>query len=370
MMRNAEPRETELEHLLYAVLRSMLPEEWVLKITREPRWASEVGVDATFEIQTPDGALSHVHVETKRRIEPRDVDRLLSKISAYDKRYPSAETTDRRAQLIAASYVSPRVRELLAAQGAGWFDPTGNLRLQLREPLIFIDRRGADRNPYPAQDRRLRSLRGPGAARIVRALLDGRGFRGVRDLAAEAQVSAATSSRVLELLNRDSLLERDNGGAVVTVRKRSLVHRWVQDYGVTTSNHAVPMLSPRGAEQVFQSLPDYPGRYALTLSAALHAYLPAGRTAVTPLTLPALFVDDVMAAQRDLKLHLAPRGANVLLIEPFDEVVYRNPTVRAGLRYVSPAQAAADLLTGAGRSPEEGAQLLELLAESDREWAA
>ncbi|MFD9948233.1 hypothetical protein ACFWYW_20185 [Nonomuraea sp. NPDC059023] len=369
MMRNSEPRETELEHLLYANLRSMLPDEWVLKITRGPRWASDAGVDATLEIQTPDGTLSHIHVETKRRIEPRDVDRLLRKISAYDKRYFSAETAD-SAQLIAASYVSPRVRELLAAQGAGWFDPTGNLRLQLRKPLIFIDRRGADRNPYPTTDRRLRSLRGPGAARIVRALLDGRGFRGVRDLAAEAQVSAATSSRVLDLLNRDSLLERDKGGAVVTVRKRSLVHRWIQDYGVTTSNHAVPMLNPRGTEQVFQYLLDYPGRYALTLSAALHAYMPVGRTAVTPLMLPALYVDDVVAAQRDLKLHPAPRGANVLLIEPFDEVVYRNPTVHADLRYVSPAQAAADLLTGAGRSPEEGAQLLELLTESDREWAA
>ncbi|MET8008298.1 hypothetical protein [Nonomuraea glycinis] len=302
-------------------------------------------------------------------MEPRDVHTLLRQMATDEQRYLPAETADQHTRLVAASYVSPRVRELLTAEGIGWFDPTGNLRLQLGSPLIFIDRHGADRNPYPAQERRLRSLRGSGAARIVRALLDGQGFRGVRDLAADADVSAATSSRALDLLTRDSLVERDPSGAVTAVLKRSLIHRWIQDYGVTTSNHAIPALSARGTDRVLRFLTDYNGRYALTMSAALHAYLPAGRAAVTPLTLPTLFVDDAMAVQRDLGLHTPARGANILLVEPFDDVVYHNSTLREGLRYVSPAQAAADLLTGAGRSPEEGAQLLELLAETDREWA-
>lgn len=89
---------------------------------------------------------------------------------------------------------------------------------------------------------------------------------------------------------------------------------------------------------------------------------------MAPLALPVLFVPDAVAAQRDLDLRRAERGGNVLLVEPFDEVVYRDATIRDRRRYVSPSQAIVDLLTGPGRSPEEGAQLLDVLGRDDQGW--
>jgi hypothetical protein len=80
-------------------------------------------------------------------------------------------------------------------------------------------------------------------------------------------------------------------------------------------------------------------------------------------------VDDASAVARDLHLRPADRGANVLLIEPFDRVVYRNHRVKEQIRYVSAGQVVVDLLTGPGRSPEEGEQLLGVLADTDEEWA-
>lgn len=273
-------------------------------------------------------------------------------------------------RLVAAPYLSPRARELLAEAGAGWYDSTGNMRVRLDRPGLFVERRGADRDPYSdAKDRRLRSLRGRGAARIVRSLLDDRVPIGVRELAARAEVGAATGSRVLELLVREDLIERNRQGAVVAVRKRSLVHRWAQDYGLMTTNNAVPVLAPRGIDRVLRDLADYRRPYALTGAAALRAHLPPDAAAVAPLALLAVFVDDAVTVQQELKLRSTDRGSNVLLIEPFDQVVYRESIVRDRLRHVSPGQTAADLLAGPGRSPEEGRQLVDSLATKDKEWA-
>ncbi|HSL08507.1 MAG TPA: hypothetical protein VK887_11120 [Pseudonocardiaceae bacterium] len=217
-------------------------------------------------------------------------------------------------------------------------------------------------------DRRLQSLRGPAAARVVRALLDGPRRLGVRALAAEATVGPATSSRVLDLLVRDALVDRDPVCVVISVRKQSLVRRWAQDYGLTTTNRAVSVLVPRGINRLLNDLACRQGPYALTGSAAARAYLPADQAAVAPLVLPAIFVPDAVSAQRSLALRRAERGANVLLLEPFDDVVYRGTTVRDGLRYVSASQAVVDLLTGPGRSPEEGSQLIDALGRQDPEW--
>lgn len=60
----------------------------------------------------------------------------------------------------------------------------------------------------------LRSLRGRGAARAVRAIVDSAPPFGVRELAASTDVSAATLSRVLELLEREGIIERSHRGPV------------------------------------------------------------------------------------------------------------------------------------------------------------
>jgi hypothetical protein len=188
-------------------------------------------------------------------------------------------------------------------------------------------------------------------------------------LASQSEVGAATSSRVLDFLAREHLIEKDHEGTVIAVRKRSLVRRWAQDYGLTTTNHAVPVLAPRGIDRVVRDVATYHRPYALTGAAALRVHLPSGEAAVAPLALLAVFVDDAVAAQRELNLRPMDRGSNVLLIEPFDQVVYRESSLSDRVRYVSPSQTVVDLLTGPGRSPEEGEQLLDFLSTKDKEWA-
>ncbi len=183
-----------------------------------------------------------------------------------------------------------------------------------------------------------------------------------------ADVGAATSSRVLELLVREDLVEREAGGGVADVRKLSLVRRWSADYGLTSSNQAVPMLAARGIDQVLSRLRKYKGAYAITAEAATRPYLPRGTAAVAPLALLTIYVPDATEAAKALQLRPVDRGANVVLVEPFDSVVYRGAKVKGQLTYAAQSQVVVDLLTGPGRAPEEGASLIEALAAKDAGW--
>lgn len=364
-MRNGLIRETDLLRALTDALTDVLPATWTLTSRRETGEARQV--DAVLSLQSPDQAKASVLVEARSGIEPRDVASVLRRLDA-------ARRPGDAAVFVAASYLSPRVRELLSAAGAGWFDSTGNLRLQLDRPSVFIDRRGAGRSPYTdTNERRLKSLKGPGGARIVRTLLGSPGLDsavpvGVRSLAELAEVGTGTSSRVLDLLAREDVIDRDATGRVVGVRKLSLVRRWSLDYGLVSSNQAVPMLAPRGLDQLLGTLRSYTGGYAITAEGAARPYLPLGQAAVAPLAVLTIYVPDATGAAEALGLRAADRGANVVLVEPFDPVVYRGATTRDHLIYAAAGQVVADLLTGPGRAPEEAVALIDVLATTDEGW--
>jgi hypothetical protein len=61
-------------------------------------------------------------------------------------------------------------------------------------------------------------------------------------------------------------------------------------------------------------------------------------------------------------------GANILLLEPFDSVVYERTREEAGLTLVSVTQCAVDLMTGTGREPAEAESLISWMADNEGEW--
>lgn len=161
--RNEVPSGTELLDSFEQQLRSILPTSWTL--TAQPHSGGHRGIDAVYELTGPDRSRAHVFLEVKRVVEPRDVAAALNQIKVYQRR-ESGSMEQEQLAVVAAPYLSPLARERLAEAGAGWFDGTGNLRVQLERPSLFIDRPGATRSPYTEpDDRRLQSLRGPAAAR-------------------------------------------------------------------------------------------------------------------------------------------------------------------------------------------------------------
>ncbi|MER5262356.1 type IV toxin-antitoxin system AbiEi family antitoxin [Actinosynnema sp. NPDC002837] len=364
---------TQLLPALEQALRSALPTTWSVTTDRQPSSDSSrhgYRPDATLTITAPDGATTRVLIECKAAVVPRDVAAVAEQLDAY----ATAAARDGRVvggAVLAAPFISPMTRARLDERGLGWFDAKGNLRLRLDRPAVLLDRVGADRSDLrDPSDRLLKSLRGSAAARVVLELCETSPPTGVRDLAQRAHVSAATSARVLELLHREAAIDRESNGSVTAVRKRALIERWVQDYHVTTSNEVVTTLDPRGLNHALNALVAVGTRIAVTGSAAARAYLPDGVTSVSPLVSLSLYAEDPIGLMDQLGLRPVDRGANVVVMRPYDDVVHAKSRIVDGVAFAPPAQVVADLLTGPGRSTEEAEQLMAVLGASDRGWVS
>jgi hypothetical protein len=345
---NARISETELVKRACETLASKLPADWKL-VERRERRESRQAPDAVVEVRAPDGSKALLLIEAKKHVEPRRVPMVLDQVRRYGKGTP----------LVASDFLTPRAREILAECGAGYADATGNFRLVLSKPALYIETKGADRDPWP-DERPLKSLKGRAAGRMVRALCDLDPPFAVREFAARSGVSAASASRVLALLDREAIVERGSMGVVNRVKKADLIRRWVREYSILGSNRADNFLEPRGIPALLIKLKSAKFRYAIT--GGLAASWMSSATA--PPRAAAIFVENIPRTSEAMDLRRAETGSNVMLIEPFDDVVFERTWEHDGIRSVALSQLCADLLTGPGRDPAEGEELLTRLSES------
>lgn len=322
-------------------LRRRLPPGW----SAEPRKRK---VGASLCLSGPDGRRVELPVVVRKALEPRDVLALLAHTACP--------------MLVLSSFLGERTRTMLAQGGASYADATGNVRVVVSRPAIFLESNGAKRNPVRVP-RQLHSLRGAAAGRVVRALIELPLPQGVRELATAAAASLGTVSRVVTFLETEALLTRDKKKRVVTVGWEALLARWSQDYELTQSNELRTFLEPRGLVALWPKLERLP-RYAATGSTAGPG-IAATRIAM-------LYVDDPDEAAETLGLVPADAGANVWLLRPYDEVVFTRTRQRAltagedtvDTITVSAAQAVVDLMSSPGRGPQEATALVESMKES------
>jgi hypothetical protein len=332
------------------LLQDRLSSAW--RVEREPILPGPRRPDAILTVTAPDGTKRTIVIEAKRSLEPRDVDRIADELRDGGTGIP----------FVVAPFLSPATRARLIERETGYADSTGNFRLAMDDPLVLIETGGAERDPAPPE-RPLRSLKGRGGGRCVRALCDLIPPYGVRDLAKTAGLSPATLSRVIDLLARELLVERGPRGDVQNVAVPGVIRRWAKDYSFQRSNSAETFLEPRGVGSLRDNLGSATLAYAATgsLVAATVAPIAAPR-------LVQLYVRDIGAAAQALSLRPTEDGANVMLAEPFDPVVFERTTKRDQITSAALSQVAADLLTGPGRSPNEGEALLEWMEANPGAW--
>ena len=291
-------------------------------------------------------------------LEPRDVPRVVEELSQQAHALPGAQP------IVVAPYLSPRTRGRLVIKGVNYWDAASNIHLEMPKPVIVIGMTGADKNP-DRTPRSLQTLRGQAAARAVRALCDLRPPYGIRELATRCDTPAPTISRVVDLLEREAIVERASPrGQIVQVDWEALLRRWVQDYDFVKSNQTSSFLEPRGLPVLLEKLQRAELQYAITGTLAADAQ----GAAVSAPRLAAVFVENNGTAGETLKLRPAESGGNVLLAEPYNPVVFERTRDKDGLVYAAPSQVVADLLTGPGRGPADGEALLKWMKESEGAW--
>jgi hypothetical protein len=357
----APEREADVLRAAIDLLRERLPAPWTLEPPTAPAAKADPAVDAELRLRAPDGAEVAVLVEAKRLLNTRDVPIALEALQRAASRWGSA---DEVVLVLAARYLAPATRERIVEAGAGYVDLTGNLQLAAERPALLIRDRGADRDPWRGPGRPRGTLKGPPAARVVRALIDFAPPYTVPELAERAGASTGATYRVVDFLEEQGLLERQRYGPISDVRWRQLLERWSRDYGFAQSNTVATFLEPRGLPALTDRLADRPELdYVLTGSLAAERV-----AAYAPARLATLYVRDIADAAELLELRPTESGANVALASGDYDVVFERVQMIDGIRVAAVSQVAVDLLTGPGRNPSEATALLDWMAANEPAW--
>lgn len=330
-------------------LQSRLPSGWRVS---EPQAAASP-IDGTAKLTAPDRRVRRIALQAKRRLDPKSVLQVTESAEA-------ARTTG--PLVVVAPYLSEATRTRLRERDVSYLDLTGNARVVVAEPGLYIETLGASQDP-DRRERPARSLRGPKAGRIVRALIDHRAPPGVRELATLTGTDAGYVSRVLAFLDAEALIVRSARGRLERVDWQALLRRWAAEAPLETRGVTRTYLEPRGLRSLMGHLANSNFRYAITGSTAAARLSP-----IAPPRLSTIWVDDAAVAAAQLGLRVADAGANVLLVEAGDESAFEGVVAHEGLCYAAPSLVAADLLTSPGRGPAEGEELLTWMARNEEVW--
>jgi len=362
MVANFANQPTSLADQAVVWLRARLPRGWSAEIGDLESAQDQLQADARVSLRGPNGTISTIIVEEKREVSPRSV------LDQLSPRIKTARNLGAHLPLLlVAPWLSERTQALLAQEDINYLDLTGNALLRIDNPPFFLQTTGARRNPSPAK-RAGASLRGAKAPRVIRLLLDVCPPYGVVEIAEATGLNRGYVSRLLEALYREGLIEREPRGPVKSVDVPGLVRRWADGYDTFRTNQAERFIASAGLEQVLGRLAAGPGlgsQVAITGSVAANRLAPVASPALL-----LLYCDVPQLLAHDLDLLPAEEGANVILLRPFDPVVFDRGDTEEGLRYAAPSQVAVDCLGGNGRMPAEGEALLEWMAAEEPRWRA
>ena len=345
-MSNAAPSDNVVLRQAVEQIQRCLPGRWSTSVSV----ATNDLAAARVTIETPDGMGAALAIGARRQLDPR----LVPQIAA------ALRSTAADAFVVIAPFLGARTRERLTEEGLGYVDLCGNMRLVLDRPTVLIQMRGEEKSPWAAP-RSTRSLHAAKASRLVRALVDGVPPFGVRRLAAQIETDPGYVSRLLDLFDREELIEREPHGPIVAVHRARLVRRWAEDYDFSEAHRALAFAHPHGVPGAAAALRACGAPYALTGRAGAAALL---GTALPPVV--TAYVDNAERVASLLGAAPVTHGAagNLLLVEPFDTFPLEGTWERGGFTYAAASQIVADLLGSPGPAADQAAVLLRRMLET------
>ena len=273
-----------------------------------------------------------------------------------------------RRTLFIADFVGPKLRGELESLGVSFADTTGWLRITSDEPPILLSTTGASRAPRDRSTSAVTRMNGRAAGRIMSALASAELPIGVRGLAELASANPGSVSKLLQTLDRESIVSRDGSGVVSDVDRWEMVERWVEDYSFTKTNKNLRyFVAPRGVKHALDQIDRGSTPVVLTGSAATRRLLPEGTVPVVAMHQLVAYTADPMLLARSLDLvETEPAIADVILASPNDPELLS--TASHGTEVAPPAVVIADLLTLPNRSDAEARQLVKTFGDGSSPW--
>ena len=257
-----------------------------------------------------------------------------------------------------APYIGATAAAICDQYQVGYLDLAGNCRLAFDQ--VYIRREGF---PNPSvQKRDLRSLYSPKAERVLRVLLTAgkRSWR-MQEVADAAQVSLGQVANVKKILSDREWIESEAAGFYLRSLDAAvvpLITEWAKNYRIernTTREYyslqPIPTLEAELAEVSRQ----------IGVTLAFSGFSGAVRLApaVRYQRVTAYVLGQIPALVDRLGLKPVTTGANVTLLEPYDEGVFYGTRDIEGAPVVSPVQLYLDLARTKGRGEEAASAILE-----------
>jgi len=285
-------------------------------------------------------------LEAKSQGEPRLIRIALNQLMDYLK---GAKDTY---GILAAPYLSDASRQICKEAGVGCIDLAGNAFIAVGN--IYIDISGVP-NPFPSS-RISKSIFSPKSSRVLRVLLSDPAKKWyVEDLSKEAGISIGLTSRVKQSLLALEWIREENKSFNL-VKPEEVLNQWASNYSYRKSQSFsyYSMLSEEELEAaVKKECERRKYRYGLALF--------SGARKVAPFVRFMRFfsyvdggIEEMAAA---LQFKKVDSGANVTLLQPYDEGVFYGLQNVRGTNVVADIQLYLDLKGYKGRG-EEAAQAI------------
>jgi hypothetical protein len=305
------------------------------------------GPDFTLQVKLPTGRralVARVRANGQPRAARDAVNQILRDLEGFSGAYG----------VFVAPYISPQAAEICEREGVGHVDLAGNCLLTFDQ--VYIRQEGKP-NPF-ARKRDLRSLYSPKAERVLRVLLShpGRPWK-LEALAGEADVSLGQAHNVKKLLADREWIGTGPEGLWLTEPER-LLGEWAENYNYQR-NRVRDFYSMKSVAEIEAELAEIDA--AEGARCVLTGFSGAARVApfVRRQRITAYVEGDVEAVAGRLGVKEVPSGANLSLIEPYDEGVFYAAREIDGFPVVSPVQLYMDLQATRGRGEEAASAVLE-----------
>jgi DNA-binding MarR family transcriptional regulator len=301
------------------------------------------------------GSLSKTIVfEVKSIGEPRMAEQTITQLRLETRALPNAYLA------FGAPYISERSREICKSEGIGYVDLVGNAYLQFGPVLIDCvsgDCKVIDR-------RELKSIFSPKATRVVRALLQAPSERArITKLAKDCSMSPAGVYFVVQSLDLKGFVTRGDDRTIILSEPRRLLLEWAKNWSVEKSQVVRYFSFEKGPERLISQISQAAKR--LNVDYAFTGM--AGASMVAPFTR----YDDVwfyakgdtQKLVKELDLRPVSSGANVVVLDPYDEGVFYGVRNLRGAQVVSNIQLFVDLYTYPARGQEQAEELLKKMPD-------
>jgi hypothetical protein len=287
-------------------------------------------------------------IEVKSQGEPRLVRMAVAQIKEYLKSFKDSYG------ILVAPYLSDSSRQICKEAGVGCIDLAGNAFLSFKN--VYIDKSG-NPNPYPMA-RISKSIFSPKSSRVLRVLLPDPSKRWhVEDLSEESGISIGLASRVKRSLLGQEWIKEENRSFYL-VKPEEALDQWASNYSYQ-KNNAFSFYSGLAEEEMETAIKKECEKRGYRYGLALFS----GACKVAPFVRFMRFFSYVegniesMAAA--LQLKKVESGANITLLQPYDDGVFYGPQNVSGTNVVSDIQLYLDLKGYKGRGGEAAQAIYE-----------